>query len=349
MSVSAMKKLTAFAFREDAYALLHRVLSLHCVQLADESYLDEELQFGTFDCSERQTEVQERLSVLEPAIEALFAQFGKRKVHRATPQSDALYPEDEGERKRIFGAAERTLAFFHEKEQLRAEWKETEELLTALVPWLDYDAPLHEVETRSTKTVFGSFRGKKELQAVLDALEEAGAYLEIVSVTKTKLYLAITFHHTDEEYLTQLLSANGFSEVSFPQVSDVPSRWYDRGMERLDEIRRQLSELDERLMDLSEFSEDMETLAAEERLCLEACMRLQALPSTQSCAVLEGWFPAAREDVVVQSLSDFDCAFEIEPAEESMLPPSLRRNSARAPRLGRRSKRNPPSNRRGSF
>ncbi len=346
MSVSAMKKLTAFAFREDAYALLHRVLSLRCVQLADESFLDEELQFGTFDCSERQNEARERLSVLEQAIEILSALLGKKRARRAMlPPADGSLA-DAGECRRILGAAERTLAFCEEKVQLRAEMKRTEELLAALVPWLDYDAPLNEVETQSTETVFGSFRGKKELQAVLNSLEEAGAYLEIVSVTKTKLYLAITFHRTDGEHLMQMLAESGFSAASFPQISEAPSRWYDRGMERLDEIRRKLPELDERLMDLSEFLEDMEMLAAEEALKLEACMRLQALPSTQSCAVLEGWFPASMEETVFQSLSDFDCAFEIEHAEEGMLPPSLRKNKGRASRFGRHSAKNIPSDRR---
>lgn len=343
MSVSAMKKLTAFALRADAYELLSRVLSLHAVHLADESFLDADLQFGTFDCTEQQDEVRERLSVLEQAIEVLSAQLGKKRPRRATAQGAAEELCEEGERKRMFGAAERTLALCEEKAQLHAELKETEALLAALVPWLDYDAPLNEVETQSTRTVFGSFRGKKDLQAVLDSLEEAGAYLEIVSVTKTKLYLAITFHKDDDEHLMRQLSENGFSEVSFAQVCEVPSRWYDRGMERLDEIRRQLSELDERLMDLSEFLEDIEMLAAEESLHAQACAHLQTLPSTQSCAVVEGWLPASKEEMVFQALSDFDCAFEIEDADESMLPPSLRHGRGRAARVGWRSKKQSPS------
>ncbi len=344
MSVSAMKKLTVFAFREDADALLHHVLNLRCVQFVEENSFDEELQFGTFDCSAEQASIQERLSVIRQAIERLSARLGKRRrAHRPTQQSSRERFVAEGEDKRAFGTAERTLSLCEEKVNLNAEVKVTEELLASLVPWLDYDAPLNAVNTQTTKTVFGSFRGKKDVQEMLDALEEAGAYLEIVSVTKTKIYLAVTFHYMDEEVLTRMLSDGGFLEEAFPQVADVPHKVYDRGVERLEEISRKLLDLDERLMDLSEFLDDMETLAEIEEINLEACTRKQGLASTQSCVVLEGWLHASMEETVFQALSDFDCAFEIEDVEESALPPSLQKNKLFASCFGRLSQRKAPS------
>lgn len=327
MSVSSMKKLTVFAFREDADAMLLHVLNMGCVQFVDDTPTDGALEYGTFDCSAERAVIEERLSIIREAMKKLCTQFGKRRrARRLTPKSSLEQFVTEGEDKRTFGAAERTLALCEEQGNLKAEIKSTEELLASLVPWLDYDAPLNEVSTQSTKTVFGSFRGKKDIQAMLDAIEDAGAYLEIVTVTKTKIYLAITFHLMDEANITAMLADGGFMQEHFPYIDEAPHRVYDRGTERLETIKNKLMDLDERLMDLSEFLDEMQMLAELEDFKLEACIRKQALASTQSCVMLEGWIPSSMEETVAQSLSDIDCAFEIEDVANNALPPALQRN-----------------------
>lgn len=344
MSVSSMKKLTVFAFCEDTDAMLSHVLSMGCVQFADNTPTDEALEYDTFDCSAERADIEERLSVIRQAMDALYAQCGKRRrSRRLTPQSSREQFVADGEDKRTFSAVERTLALCEEQVHLKAEMKSTEELLASLVPWLDYDAPLNEVSTQSTKTVFGSFRGKKDIQSMLDAIEEAGAYLEIVSVTKTRIYLAITFHLMDEANVTAMLSDGGFAQEQFPHIDEAPHRVYDRGTERLETIKNKLMDLDERLMDLSEFLDEMQMLAAIEEFNLEACIRKQALASTQSCVMLEGWIPSSMEDAVVQSLSEIDCAFELEDVEDSNLPPALQRNKLFASCFSWLSKKKAPS------
>jgi V/A-type H+-transporting ATPase subunit I len=218
--------------------------------------------------------------------------------------------------------AQSTLA---ELQRNDAERTRNEALMQSVLPWLEYDAPLHVQGSQRTVTVLGSYSGKLLPDP---ALEQAGAYVEPISADDNGRYLAITYHKDDRDAVERVLLEFGFVKTAFPEIELTAQAAYDRAERRLAELEEEVVLLNDKLMGYADFLDDIEILSDVEETTVNVCLQKQRLLKTKNCIVLEGWIPEVRTEAVTEALSHFECACEIAAPEEDDEPPVLLKNNS---------------------
>lgn len=325
MSISTMKKLTVLAHESDADAIVRRMLHLKCVEIQRSMPEAGELSLERIESDGRQTEIKERISRIEAAMPHLSKYSTRRGgIGRRIQRLDRAAFVADGRAERAYLTVERTLAAKARMNEIIAEQTRNEGMMQALLPWLNYDAPLCEGGSAHTATQLGSCSVKL---CNFAALEAVGAYVEDVSDDGKTQYFAITYHREDEEAVTRVLDACDFLKINFSDISTTAQAAYDRLEQRQATLASEQEGLVETLMDLAESLDDVEVLYDVEATNLNICLQKQKLYQTQNCIVLAGWMPEAAEGKVLEGLSAFDCACEIsEPDEGDEVPVLLRNN-----------------------
>ena len=294
MSISAMKKLTVLAHAGDADAIVRRMLHLRCVEIQRTMPEAGELDLVRVESDGKQVEIKERMAHIEAAMPRL-AKYSTRRggIGRRVQRLDRAAFVADGRAERAWQAVERTLAVKARMDEITAEQTGNESSMKALIPWLNYDAPLCEGGSAHTAMQLGSCSVKL---CNFEALEAVGAYVEDVSDDGKTQYLAITYHREDEEAVTKVLDACDFLKVNFSDISTTAQVAYDALERRQAALADEQAALVEKLMDLAEFLDDIEVLYDVEGTNLNICLQKQKLYCTQNCIVLAGWMPATAEE-----------------------------------------------------
>ena len=329
MSVSAMKKLTVLAYRLDADALVRKLMDLKCVEIRTSIDGSVPEPFDTFGCNAQKAEAERRLTAIRRVLPTLSAYttrkggFGRivHKVNRAEFCRD-------GRDTAAWQAVEETLQTLSRIEALDAEQTRNENLIASLDPWLGYDAVLNEEGTLCTRTLLGVYPPKTDLQAVRQALGELGAYTEDVGDDAQGVYVTVICHKKDLDAVERVAVAQGFTKLSFSEVSTTARVAAEQAQDRLAEIDMERLGCEERLRDLAEKLADVEILCDLEETTVRVCEQKRKLAATKNCAVLSGWIPAAAEEKLANSLSAFECAVEVSEPNVGEEPPVLLRNNS---------------------
>ena len=325
MSISTMKKLTVLAHSTDADAIVRRMLHLKCVQIQRSMPEAGELALERIESDGKQTEIRERMAHIEAAMPRL-AKYSTRRggIGRRVQRLDRAAFVADGRAERAWLAVERTLEVKARMDEIIAEQTRNEAVMQSLFPWLNYDAPLNEVGSAHTAMQLGSCSVKLYN---LEALQEAGAYVEDVCDDGKTQYFTVTYHKEDEEAVGAVLDKCDFLKAGFSDISTTAQAAYDDFERRQAALAEEQSKLVEVLMDLSESLDDIEVLYDVEGTNLNVCLQKQKLYQTQNCIVLAGWLPESAEKKVLEGLSAFECACEISEHDEDDEVPILLRNN----------------------
>ncbi len=324
--MSTMKRLTVLAYRGDADAIVRRLMDRRCVEvrntLPDAETLVRLEEDGT------RAEAEARLVHIRAALPVL-SRYTTRKsgLGRRVQRVNREEFLSSGEGARAYAAVlecERVEARLRELADRRAQCASER---GALIPWLEYDAPLNVVGTSHTVTVLGSVQTGKHSEAFLKELEAAGAVYETVYEADKTAYLALTYHRTDEDALRKILAEHGFLAVSFPEVPRTAQAEYDRLELEEQALEDERLRLVDRLTDLSEALDAVEVLSDIEETTLAVCRQKQRLVGTRNCVILDAWVPEKRVESVLATLSHFECASELSDPEEGEEPPILLYNN----------------------
>ncbi|MBQ8310093.1 MAG: hypothetical protein IJX80_03665, partial [Clostridia bacterium] len=326
MSISTMNKLTVLAYSSDADAIVRRLLDLKCVQIRQTVPDADMLSLERLEGDGRRAESEQRLSAIREVLPHL-ARYSRRKgslgrrIHRVDREKFVA----DGRAEQAWRTVELVQSTLAALQANQAEQTRNGALMQALLPWLDYDAPLCVSDSVRTVTVLGSYVGKLFPD---DRLEAVGAYVEPVSSDDSGRYLAITYHKDDAEAIERILLDYGFLKVSFPGIDTTAQAACDCAERRLTELEEETVLLTDKLMGYADFLDDIEILSDIEETTVNVCLQKQKLLKTKNCIVLEGWIPEVRAEAVIGTLSKFECACEIAMPDDGEEPPVLLKNNA---------------------
>ena len=328
MSVSTMKKITVLAYEADADAIVRRLMNLRCVDIRNAGTGEGLLPIHSAENDARRAESERRIAAIKRAIPHLAKYTSRRRgFGRTVHRIDRAEFVKNGSADRAWQAVEKTLAAVDRMDSLVAERTATLQLAESLVPWLGYDAPLDALGSARTSVIMGAYPSKTDPAMLRQTLEEAGAYVEVVTHDESGLYLSLTVLREDESAIERLLASGGFLKADLPRLNATARAASEQAEERIAKIESELFSAEEQLRDMAEFLDDVEILYDIEATTVNVCLQKRKLAATRSCVVLEGWIPADAEEIVTHALSKFECACELAEPEEGEEAPVLLRNN----------------------
>lgn len=328
MPISTMKQLTVLSMRSDADAIVRRLMNLRCVEIRSTEVGDGALLSAHFDSDGQKTAADSRLRKIREALPILHQYDARRKGlggrrHRVDFDVfalDARYGE-------ALDTVEKTLALRDRIEALKTEQARLESRMTALTPWLEYDAVLGMDGTKDASVMLGSYAAGTEIEMALEELTQAGAYAELVSNEKETTYVSVICHRSDEAEINRLLASRGFVRIVFRDVQTTAAVAYDEAQAQASLLATEQLAMEERLRELAEHLDGVEILCDFEATNLHAARHLSKLATTDQCAILEGWIPEFTVETVKKVLDHFACAYELRDPLEEEEPPVLLRNN----------------------
>ena len=328
MSVSSMKRLTVFAFRADSDRILRALMNLRCVEVRKLELSEAEPALRRLQDEDMLPRIEQQLSDIRSAIPLLNRYSTRRsRLGRIVHQFDPEVFGRDGSEQKARETVRRTLEYEQELRQVNAELARLSALMQSLIPWMDYDAPMNDAETKRTSTLFGSCPPGADIALLQNRLEEGAVCCELVSADRTASYLCVTFLREERERVSAELAAAGFVPADFGEVSLPPEAAYAKASEERGRLEQELETTQEKLRELAESLELVEILCDVEETNRTVALLRQRLAQTDRCTVLEGWVPGFTQDAVEEKLNQFECAFELDeplPGEE---PPVLLRNN----------------------
>ncbi|MBQ8005820.1 MAG: V-type ATP synthase subunit I [Clostridia bacterium] len=327
MAILKMKKLTVYAHKRDADALMRRLMRLRCVELKrSEQMLDEPGE--SFVDEEKCGSIERRISEAAYAID-LLAQYSKRKKGltsgRASVRLDKFYSD--GSYKTACSIVSEAGRIAKRLVELKTEENSRRTELSALDIWTGYQLPLDFAGTESCSVITVTFPAGISEKKLEDALEDVAAELIPVKKEKTLSSYSLICHRSDEEEALRQLSALGMLKTPFEKNGETAAKAVERNKRALAAIAKETEAATARLRELAESIELVETLYDFEVTALRSERSKENFDQTELCVVLEGWVPEGELQRVSGALEKFGCAFEAADPEEGEDAPVLLKNN----------------------
>ena len=324
MSVSTMRKLSVFAPKDQADALIHRLMRLRCVQVRQVEGAGRLL--SRVDCDAQRAALEARVSMIAQALDTL-AKYSERKGFVQTPKQLDTEKFKAERYNAAMQATEQTLALARCESECRAELAALQQHLHVLSPWLTLGVPLELDSTRHCELLLGCFPAKTQLKVVADALEPYCAQLESVFSDDDGEYVTVVYHKADATAVQRVLGEKGFVKAPLKEFSRLPREEYQTCKQACEKAEAELGRIKQQFFELARMLDDIEMLWDVENSELTVAIAKQKLAETDYLVLLEGWAPQSRADKIAEVLSAAECAFELEEPAEGEEPPVLLRNN----------------------
>ena len=321
-----MEKLTVIADRSGLDDLLSRLMRLRCVSLVDTPPGDGvESLAPTADVP-----TAAAFAARVDAVLPILAKHSRRKFAIFRPQAEVSFTEFAGD-----GRYDLAVKVVEETEKIlaqQAEWKAVRDAKAAqmqtYIPYLDWNKPLDLPGTDATTAFLGSLPGGTSPDAVLDALQDRAAVVQVVYNDSTGLYIFAVAHRSEAEATRKALSGIGFLPASFPDAHGTAKALFDRAdrerrdaADHLEHLEIQLDSLAERIVEVEILSDIAHTATLREQ-------HKARLTATKQCALLTMWCPVYQKERVKRVLERADAAYEFTlPGEGEDVPVLLRNNA----------------------
>lgn len=335
MSVTVMKKLTVLASLRDADKLVRRLMRLRCVEI-DAAPLGNLPDGGTlfrYDADTARADAERRCADVTAALALLdpYAVHEKPKSHPIEVTAEEFRTSGRFEAARALVAE--TLKTRDTLASCRSERNRLEALCRSLAPWMEYSASPEGEETALCEVWLGTFPPAVLISEADDTLSDLHAGVEEVSRDKDAMYASILTLKEDSDAVARALAELGFVKTSFkglPAEGGTAAENYGHCQRRISELDNQLQQLDDEMYRLADQISEVKVLYDLEQTTLSAARQKQKLASTEQCAVLEAWVPAARADKVAATLDRLPCAYGLEDPGPEDDPPVLLKNNGYA-------------------
>ena len=328
MSVSKMKRLTVFAFREDADRIVRRLMNLRCVEVRT---ADPERGAAVFPYLNAEAELAETDKTLNEIGEVLpvLAKYATRKkgLTRLVLRVNREAFVRDGRADAAMETVKSGLTCKKRLHEIETERARLQAQIESLAPWIALEQPLNELFTQKTETILGAFPSSTDPDEIVGELAAAGAVGEPIFADKTSIYVSVTYLKTEESEINRFLTERGFLKAELPDEAGSAKEISERFSERSATLREEYLRVEEQLRDLAERKDDVEILSDITETNRTAAKLKQKLAKTEHCVILDGWLPASMENPVNEALNAFECAFELEEPTSEDEPPVLLRNN----------------------
>ena len=326
MSVSKMERLTVVVPRENADALMRRLMRLRAVSLTDATKAQEQGVLAAVEsdesaAAERAARVDAVLPVLQKRSQRKFSLFPA--PHRCS-YAEFRAGEQYTLAWKIVTEAEKLLA---RQKELAAEREVLLSQMQSYAPYLDCEQRLDFTGTAHAGYALGVLPAGIREETVLEALEGRATVLQVLCEDKTGLYVSVIYHRDEAEQTLRALSAIGFLHASFPDAGGTAKMLFDRADRRRAKVEEDAERTEKRLCALCERLDEVEMLRDVEHTALLAEKQKKELAATQKCAVLTGWCPVQERARVIRVLDSVEAAYDFAAPAEGEDPPVLLKNN----------------------
>lgn len=336
--ISKMKHITVGALKKCETDMLYKLSWLSCLEVKPYE------QFTVLGKDELTIPSNaERISKAEASANGLFSaiefceKYDHTKKKLFTPQSyiSKKQMEDTEMDGEIMQACDKANRLSSEISSLKAKIAKCDTDISSLAPYMQYDVPLDDTSTRYTEILLGSFDKEADINELKDRLssEVEGAYFSEISVFDARTYAAVFTMKKSSDDCLKLLSEYGFVKNNFHSEKLT-------AIKKTQELEKLKSELEEKLSETQKQTEEIAAKylplfknAYDKALSSLNIEQLKAkIPTTETCIVLEGWYPEEREKELFSVLDKFICCYETREAEDGEdIPVELKNNKFASP------------------
>jgi V/A-type H+-transporting ATPase subunit I len=325
VAVVKMNKIAILGLEKERTRLMESLMEMGVVQIS-ESTVDEESPGITIPQNHSElARLDHMLSELSASLEVLRRYVPVKKplfsVRRVI--SRKVFESVLGSSQTIMETAREINSCEGHIAAINSEDNRQHTLLTSLDMWMDLDVPLNISSTRTTAIVMGTLPQSVDLNELVKALDdEVGAASLVCSGSdRDHHYILLIVHKTREQEGLALLKDQGFSRMDFKDMDGTPRQNRERILKAREELFRQREEYINRIRQLSEGRDEIETLYDALLMERERAEAFGKLLTTRSVFLLKGWLPAEFSDKLKNWLEEnFLCSVQItepEPDEET--------------------------------
>ncbi len=312
MSISRMKHITIAAAKSAESDMLYKLSWLSCLEvLPYEQFTVEDAETLELPSNaEAISAAEEKLEMYASAL-ALCKEYDRQKKKLFEPV-DYLTKEQVESAQTEDGTLLRAAELSKQTTELRSRIAACDTEIAAYAPYVNYDAPLGLEATKFTQIILGSFADTDDAKAAVDALdEESGAYFCDIGEHAGRAYFAVFTPRSELDKTMSAITENGFIRNSFTASEKTAAVLLHEAENKKKQLEEELSDAEQEAVSFA--AENQKSLKlgfdrANARLELE---KLKAkLPSTSSCVIMEGWYPADDEKKLFSLLGKYPCYYE---------------------------------------
>ncbi len=338
MAIVEMSKLSIVGLNADKRAILSLLIEHGLVQIDDSSYLLEENEYGNVlqrDSAESEViQLDQKISLLGQCLESIKNYVTVKKAMFA-PKREYQAIQSEAEEDKIFETAVKINMFHRDLESAKNEENMAMMKKEMLLPWASLDVPLHQLETKYSKMILGTFPTTMKLVQVRPKLEEV-ALESIVNVVKSDKqfdYCYVISHKDSYEQTMELLKEFGFVPAALPKVEGTPQQGIKEFERQMEQRKKEQEQLAEDIKAYADVIPQLENLYDYYMIQREQRKVHEKLVTTENTFCLSGWIPSAKAQSLQQQLeSSFNCFVETEKGNaEEGYPILLENNSIVTP------------------
>ena len=329
--ISPMRKLSVFAFADDADFLVNDLMWLSCVEI-DKNTQHNDAYLHSLDFSEE-------LSRLEAEKNSLFAALKFLSPYRKTekklfaPKRVFTRAEFEGsaeKRKTALSLAYETEKISEEISSLNEKINAEKEYLSSLSVWKTLDVPLGVTGTKKTAVFIGTLPHSAKIPTLSAELSEktnGESELSLVFEDVSASYIFVVCHRDYENEALSLLNACGFNKMSFKSDAETAVEEEKKTLLEISEDERKQKALVSRAKEICENIPDMEIAADIVNSEISKVSAKSRLSGTEKTVRLTGYIPEKKTAKVEKTLSKYVCAYDISVPEDPDDVPILLSNN----------------------
>ena len=339
MSIVKMKRLRLLGLRSDRDQLFRLLQKQGCVEINEPSLDPNDPEWASlakFD-GRGLAGARDQNSLLNSALITL-KKYAPEKggLFRARPvlSEDELFDEENYaaglEAARAILDTERSIA------SMTAEQGKLMAQKAALAPWIPLDVPLDFEGSKVISPIFGTIPAKADYAAMETAVSSVAEMSSLFysGADQDLHYFLLVCHIEEESPCVEAMRPFGFARATVRGWTGTAAENDVLLDKQLHELEEQLSEAKERIAAFAPLRDDL-------RRCIDRSSQDIAreeaaghLVGTDNTFYLQGWIPAPSEELLIDILSGFTCAWETQtpdPEEYEEVPIKLKSNKLTAP------------------
>ena len=329
-----MKKLRLLAVRDQKEELLKELIRHGCVEFSE---LEGELQGTELESALHRenpdlTALRARHTTLNHAIELLNVYAPKKsKLLSAKPELEPQVLLDDTGLTGALKTAEAIEGYDARIKRIAAEESRERSTIESLRPWQELDLPLNFEGTERCGVVLGTVPARmdlSEINAALDAVDEESELFTVREEKKERFVLLVCMKDKLAA-MQDALRPFGFTPSSVTGMTGTARECLLNAEQTLKELAAEKENCIRYIVDDAVHRDELKLAADRVNVKISLAEAEDRLCSTDSVLVMEGWFPAEREQELGEVFDRFGCAWEaLDPAEDEYpkVPVELKNN-----------------------
>lgn len=340
MSIISMKKVAVIGLDTKKEQLISDLMELGVVQITDQSArisLEEWKDLGVKDGDDSLVMcLDAEISRGNLALETLEKYTDEKsplfKVRRAIGRSD--FAKKMETREKICKDLDYIQGLNDQLHKLKEKINKRNADLSGIIPWVIYDLPLEDDETKYAFLDLGVVPSTVDIEKLnqrVQAVDEAVSLKEIHR-DKDLIYMVIIAMKENREDVMTVLKQHGYTPTPFKGFKGTAAENEKRIEIEIEELQKQVKEITDKIADAYRLKEGIECLCDELVIERDRAKIKSSLIRTKRTFNLEGWVPTNCIEAVDKVLEENQCCFSYrDPDEEENVPVLVSNNSFAQP------------------